>query len=101
MGPINRDSTGSEVPLVPFSDDQRGKYVLHEEGEGHYSITLDGRIVKDTHKYSTSLVRGLSEYGGTGLIRYANCNTFSHAEIFSTTKIVTRPQDSPSFGLDV
>lgn len=89
MESINRDSTGSEVPLVPFSDDQRRKYVLHEEGEGHYSITLDGRIVEDTHKYSTSLVRGLSEYGGTELVRYAHCNTFSHADIFSTTKFVT------------
>ena len=61
MESINQDSTSSDVPLKPFSEDQRGKHVLHEEGEGQYSIILDGRVIKEAHHLTTSQVHQLSQ----------------------------------------
>lgn len=80
----NRTFKGSDKPVKPFSEDQRGKYVLHEEAEGHYTITLDGRVIKDTHDFIPGHLPW--QQGST---RYAICNTFSHPEQFFPTNFVT------------
>ncbi len=80
----NRTFKGSDMPVKPFSEDQRGKYVLHEEAEGHYTITLDGRVIKDTRDY----IGGYLPWQ-QGSTRYAICNTFLHPEQFSPTNLVT------------
>ena len=61
MESTSQDTTGSDVPLKPFSENQRGKHVLHEESEGQYSIILDGRVIKESHHLTTSQLQQLSQ----------------------------------------
>ncbi|KAI4261680.1 MAG: hypothetical protein L6R42_003125 [Xanthoria sp. 1 TBL-2021] len=62
MKPIIEASPASGVPLIPFSDDQREKYVLHETGNGHYIITLNGRVFQDSHQSTESEIHDLLRY---------------------------------------
>ncbi|KAL9633532.1 MAG: hypothetical protein Q9204_003356 [Flavoplaca sp. TL-2023a] len=39
----------ANIPDTPYTDDQGGKYILHAEDDGHFTITLDGRVVDDNH----------------------------------------------------
>ncbi|KAI4261557.1 MAG: hypothetical protein L6R42_003244 [Xanthoria sp. 1 TBL-2021] len=62
MKPIIEASPASGVPLIPFSEDQREKYVLHETGNGHYIITLNGRVFQDSHQFTESEIHELLRY---------------------------------------
>ena len=71
------------MPVKSFSEDQRGKYVLHEEAEGRYTITLDGRVIKDTRNF----IGGYLPWQ-QGITRYA-INTFLHPEQLAPINLVT------------
>ncbi|KAL8880181.1 MAG: hypothetical protein Q9215_007779 [Flavoplaca cf. flavocitrina] len=47
------------MPDVPFTDDQRGKYVLHAEDDGHFMITLNGRVVDNNYHFAAQDIKSM------------------------------------------
>ena len=59
MKPLKQSTLLSKLPDVPFIDDQRGKYVLHAEDDGHFMITLNGRVVDNNYHFSAQGIKSM------------------------------------------
>ncbi|KAL8671457.1 MAG: hypothetical protein Q9168_004045 [Polycauliona sp. 1 TL-2023] len=49
----------SSVAQLPFSSNPQDKYVLYDKGKGHYTVTLSGRVVRDSDESPVGLVHDL------------------------------------------
>lgn len=63
MEPCERSTLLPKMPDVPFTDDQRGKYVLHAEDDGHFMITLNGRVVDNNYHFTAQDIYKSMGYG--------------------------------------
>ncbi|KAI4170345.1 MAG: hypothetical protein LQ348_007128 [Seirophora lacunosa] len=52
--PVAEDLPISDLPKKPVSEDQVGKYVLHDEGDELYTITRNGVVIRKTQHFSES-----------------------------------------------
>lgn len=59
MEPLKQSTLLSKMPDIPFTDDQRGKYVLHAEDDGHFMITLNGRVVDNNYHFTAQDIKSM------------------------------------------